>query len=326
MPLITQFNCFVCKYAVRLFFTFMFFKTVGLFAQELTPLQAQDYFSSPHSQSYHRQKVISTMKKEVNSYSERLHDLQKRFYQVFYGQDGNSSFDVPFKNTTDPPSFMPTNRQPVGTYLPPAEIVNEEKPGQKLAFEVDVSKDMTPGLEEGERFLGSGKGYWIIRTGLAYPYETHTGSSRGATKYRKYKTGFLLNASGGYAMDHWRFGAGIHFRRNLFHSSSYQGNPSQGYGSDKGASTFGALLDFVYSFPLLDSFYIEFSLGAGYGVAVVQDSLSGGSRYDPTFLLLPGIGGRWNFSSNYSFGFGYRYVREDEVPVHAFELGFAGKI
>ena len=40
-----------------------------------------------------------------------------------------------YKNTTDPPSFMPTNRPTRWDLLTPAEIVNEEKPGQKLAFE-----------------------------------------------------------------------------------------------------------------------------------------------------------------------------------------------
>ena len=319
---------FVSKLPFRLFFTFALFSQVGVRGQVLSPLQAQDYFESPHSQGYQRQKVITTMKKEVNSYSERLHDLQERFYQIFYGQDGNSSFDAPFKNTSIPsPAVVPMTK-PKGAYLPPEPIVYEESSGQQLAFEVDVSQGMNPRLEEGagDRFLGSGKGYWVIRSGLAYPYETQTGSTGGVTKYRKYKTGFLMNAVGGYAMNNWRFGAGVHFRRNLFHSSSYQGNSGKGFGSSKGATTFGALLDLGYHYPLLDDFDIILNFGAGYGVSVVQDSLSGDSRYDPTFLLLPGVGGRWNFSSNYSFDFGYRFVREDEVPVHAFELGFAGKI
>ena len=102
-----------------------------------------------------------------------------------------------------------------------------------------------------------------------------------------------MNAVGGYAMNRWRFGAGVHFRRNLFHSSSYQGNSGQGFGSSKGATTFGALLDLGYHYPLLDDFDIILSFGAGYGVSVVQDSLSGDSRYDPTSLLLPGSGGKY---------------------------------
>ena len=84
------------------------------------------------------------------------------------------------------------------------------------------------------------------------------------------------------------------------------------------------ILDLIILFS--DSFDFLVSLGLGYGVTVIEDSLSGNARYDPTFLLTPGVGGRWNFSTNYAFEFGYRYVREDEVPAHAFELGLSGKI
>jgi len=302
--------------------------SVSLSAQELAPTEVQDYFDTPHAQSYHRQKVITTMKKEVNSYSERLHDLQQRFYQIFYGQGEGDPFAAPFQQTSVPP--LPSTSKPAekGIYVPPKETEIEGIQSGKLAFEVDVSqgKNSVKQNETKERFLGSGKGYWVIRSGFAYPHEPQRGSFGGAEKYRKYKTGFLINAAGGYVINQVRIGLGVYYRRNSFHSSSYEGNPVQGFESGKGASTFAAYLDLGFDYPISDSFDFLVSLGLGYGVTVIEDSLSGNARYDPTFLLTPGVGGRWNFSTNYAFEFGYRYVREDEVPAHAFELGLSGKI
>ena len=298
-------------------------------AQPLASPQVQDYFESPHEKTYHRQKVITTMKREVNSYSERLHDLQNRFYKIFYGHEGSASFNAPFNNPEDP-QFLPLHQsEPKGTYVSPkdsAPVV--EAPEQKLAFEVDVSKGEIPesGTLAHDRFLGSGRGYWIIRSGLTLPYQTQRGSFGGAEKNRKYKPGILLQAIGGFTHENFRFGLGLHYRRNSFHSSSYVGSPSNVLGSDKGANTLGSFLDFGYKYPLLNSFDLMISFGLGYGVTIVQDSVSGDSRYDPTFLLSPGVGGKWNFSDRFSLDFGYRFLREDEVPVHVFEIGLAGQI
>ena len=298
-------------------------------AQPLASPEVHDYFGSPHEKTYHRQKVITTMKREVNSYSERLHDLQNRFYKIFYGQEDAASFNAPFKNPKDP-QFVPLRQsESKGTYLPPKDSVPVDMaPEQKLAFEVDVSKGAPPesrGVDQ-DRFLGSGKGYWVIRSGLTIPYQTNRGSFGGAEKYRKYKPGILLQAVGGVTYENFRFGLGLHYRRNSFHSSSYEGSPSDVLDSEKGASTLGSFLDFGYKYPLINSFDLMISLGLGYGVTIVQDSVSGDSRYDPTFLLSPGVGGEWNFSDRFSLDFGYRFLREDEAPVHVFEVGLAGQI
>ena len=98
----------------------------------------------------------------------------------FYGQDGNSSFDAPFKNTSIPsPKVVPMTK-PRGAYLPPEPKVYEESPGQQLAFEVDVSQGMNPRLEKATVSLGQVRDIDTC-SGLAYPYETQTGSTGGAT-------------------------------------------------------------------------------------------------------------------------------------------------
>jgi len=305
------------------FFSLVFSSTLS--AEALQAPTSQDYFDSPVEQSFHRQKVITTMKKEVNSYSERLHDLQDRFYRIFYGQEGASSHLAPFSDTSEPLAPILTNENTKGNYIDAVEPKKEGSPRSQLAFEVDAAEGKVPQAKE-ERFLGSGRGYWILRSGLLIPHSSNKSSSGSNVKYRKYNSGVLTELMVGAKIERIRIGAGVMFRFNSFHSSSYEANPGNHFESGNGSSTFGGCLEVCYYHAISKQFELFARMGLGYGVSVIEDSVSGNSRYDPTFILSPSVGGRWNFSDSLSLDFGYSYVHENEAPAHGLVLGLAGKI
>lgn len=301
------------------------------FGQALPVKPAQDYFDSPQGQSYHRQKVISTMKKEVNSYSERVHDLQSRFYEIFYGRDYDNSFDAPFQNTLNPEPPVRSEEKKLGHYVSPKEIVVEDSPSRQLAFEVDVLKDGQPDdpSSNGKRFLGGGNGYWILRPGMTFPHAERKGSYGGPVKFRKYKPGFSLDLAGGYTFDNLMLGVGGIFRRNEFDDESWEGVPGNRMNAGSSSMTLAGYVDLGISHNLSPRFDLLARLGLGYGVSIIEDfstslSTQDRTRYDPTFFGSVGLGARWRFSEKIVLDFGYRYLLEDETPAHCMEAGLAG--
>ena len=55
----------------------------GSFLAEEKPVS--DYFEKVDDRSFYQQQRIHGLKSELNNYSSRLHTLQQRFDQIFYG-------------------------------------------------------------------------------------------------------------------------------------------------------------------------------------------------------------------------------------------------
>ena len=62
----------------------------------LNARKVQDYFQDVESKSYYQQERIRSMKGEMNEYSERLHDLQEKFHNIFYGKSTDELHQDPF--------------------------------------------------------------------------------------------------------------------------------------------------------------------------------------------------------------------------------------
>ena len=124
----------------------------------------QDYFENVDDKSFYQSQSINGMKREINDYSERLHNLQTRFDEIFYGLSRGGSFQKPFdtellptrperKSLYDPkvsispglPSF--SNRGLVSPGRAPADLFEpeEQNPVNQLAFQVEAPGTYTEG-------------------------------------------------------------------------------------------------------------------------------------------------------------------------------------
>ena len=65
------------------------------------------YYENLDDKTYFHQRRIHGMKGELNDYSQKLHNLQQRFDQIFYGLSANRSFKTPFDVSNQPvrPSY-----------------------------------------------------------------------------------------------------------------------------------------------------------------------------------------------------------------------------
>ena len=58
---------------------------------------AYDYFDRIGDKSYYQQQKIDFMKDEMNDYSRRLHSLQEKFNQKFFGSGSGDGFKSLFQ-------------------------------------------------------------------------------------------------------------------------------------------------------------------------------------------------------------------------------------
>ena len=87
------------KKSLSLVLFFLLWANSTGFAQSSNGLGArkvQDYFQDVESKSYYQQERIRSMKGEMNEYSERLHSLQDKFQQIFYGRSTDELHQSPF--------------------------------------------------------------------------------------------------------------------------------------------------------------------------------------------------------------------------------------
>ena len=71
------------------------------------------YYENLDDKTYFHQRRIHGMKGELNDYSQKLHNLQQRFDQIFYGLSANQSFKTPFMF-------------PINPFAPPMPTVSRE--------------------------------------------------------------------------------------------------------------------------------------------------------------------------------------------------------
>ncbi|MEC9123175.1 MAG: hypothetical protein VX969_03440, partial [Verrucomicrobiota bacterium] len=91
-----------------------------------------DYYEDLDDKTYYHQKRIHGMKGELNNYSQKLHNLQKRFDEIFYGLSSQRKFSTPF-DLTNQPSRPESGRFEYNSTLPSIE---ERRPRASLIEEV----------------------------------------------------------------------------------------------------------------------------------------------------------------------------------------------
>ena len=288
------------------------------------------YYENLDDKTYFHQRRIHGMKGELNDYSQKLHNLQQRFDQIFYGLSANRSFKTPFSVSNQPvrPSYanrfegnltsgqsvtVPSNdfsRAPrVAEATPPSNL-------NQLAFNVDspgsprtAANGQVPSLLRAPVLAGSS--LFDLTPAVAIPSKTH----EGVDFKRKYDPGLAVSLAGGVKKDGFRFGLGALYKRNDFDSSSRDksGNPLT-----QESETFAAYLDLGYEFALVGRSMATLAWVWAIIVPTWRIPLS-----EPRTAFFPTgvIGLAYNFSDLVALRLGYRYFHEDEVPAHLAELG-----
>ena len=130
------------------------------FAQSPNGLGArkvQDYFQDVESKSYYQQERIRSMKGEMNEYSERLHSLQDKFQQIFYGKSTDELHQSPFGEKEKISYPQRKYREPmpeVESIVPPTKPASSfQSRSNQLAFRVDEPKTTPP--QDEQRVSGS---------------------------------------------------------------------------------------------------------------------------------------------------------------------------
>ena len=289
------------------------------------------YYENLDDKTYFHQRRIHGMKGELNDYSQKLHNLQQRFDQIFYGLSANNTFKTPFDVSNQPVRPSRSGRfdgnltsgqgvaspQNAFSRVPLAPETSPPPGPNQLAFNVDSSRGSSSGGETESSFSPSNSGprglgvYLILTPGSTFPAKTH----KGAVLKRKYDPGLAVSLSSGIKKDGFRFGLGALYKRNDFDPSSRDevNNPLT-----HGSETFAAYLDLGYQFALIGSLDGYLGLGLGYYRSYLEDPLE---RTKDGFLATGAIGLAYNFSDLVALRLGYRYFHEEEVPAHIAEIG-----
>lgn len=293
------------------------------------------YYEDLDDKTFYHQRRIHGMKGELNNYSEKLHNLQARFDQIFYGLTAENSFTTPFDVSNQParpsrprrPAFEynATNPATSNAYAGPGVQANKAFSlpqtvitSNTLAFNVDspgqssINDRPTSVFSKGISSGGALGTYLIVTPGVSFPHKTH----KTTQSYRKYDPGFAVSLAGGFKKDGFRFGLGTSYGRNSFHESSQQ-KPSMAPLTQE-SETFTVYLDFGYEFALVGSLEGYLGTGLGYYLSRIEDPLS---RDDRGFYATGSIGLAYNFADAFALRLGYRYHHEEEVPAHLAELG-----
>jgi len=301
------------KKSLSLVLFFLLWANSTGFAQSPNGLGArkvQDYFQDVESKSYYQQERIRSMKGEMNEYSERLHSLQDKFQQIFYGRSADELHQSPFgeKEKISYPkrkyrepmpeveSIVPT-KKPASSFQsrsnqlafrveqpksPPAEakepISLPESPNSTFEDDPIVYSEEPildqPVIYESETDSESG-GYFILRPGVVFPYEkktTHRTSS--AVKHRKYDPGLMVSLSGGYRWNGWTLGGGMLYRQNKYDSESFEtvdGVNNESFADGSKSMSIAGFIEGGYTHSFNHLFGIYGNIGLGYGVSVVED-------------------------------------------------------
>ena len=293
------------------------------------------YYEDLDDKTFYHQRRIHGMKGELNNYSEKLHNLQARFDQIFYGLTAKNSFSTPFDVSNQPAmprrprrpafEFNATNAPAASSYAEPGLqakqafsspqtvitsntlAFNVDSPGQSSSNDRPTSV-FSPGSSSGGP-LGT---YLIVTPGVSFPHKIH----KTAQSYRKYDPGLAVSLAGGFKREGFRFGLGTSYGRNSFHESSHE-KPSMATLTQE-SETFTAYLDLGYEFALVGSLEGYLGTGLGYYLSRIEDPLS---RDDRGFYATGSVGLAYHFSDAFALRLGYRYHHEEEVPAHLAELG-----
>ena len=221
----------------------------GSFLAEEKPVS--DYFEKVDDRSFYQQQRIHGLKSELNNYSSRLHTLQQRFDQIFYGLSSQGKHSTPFElsnspqkpvyqqrtyesNYSTPATFTPSpTPRPFAPQSVPQELQEQQQPVRsqtnQLAFSVDAPGKYSKGGKVASLFdpeqasRGSLGGYLVISPGFSIPFKTHEGDpSVHKSRHRKYDPGVSVNIAGGLEKNPFRVGVGVSYKRHSLDDDSYE--------------------------------------------------------------------------------------------------------
>jgi len=319
-----------------------------------------DYFDSVDDKSFYQRQRIHGMKREINEYSERLHNLQSRFDEIFYGLSRGNSFNKPFNTNVTPsrppksdlyePSVQSTYAPPTSRGALPDVNIDEplfssppsdssdlfepevQNPVNQLAFQVEAPGSYTKDGKtkslfnpEDHKSPGAWGKYFILTPGYAIPYKIHKPSVPIQNKetYRRYDPGVSILVSGGFEKNNFRFGLGGLYKKHRHHETSYEFNTA--YPGPSHRKYFkNSAESFAGFLDLGYEFQVWGKLGAyiGAGLGYYLSIIEDPrERKDHGFFATGNIGVAYNFNEMIALRLGYRYLHEEEVPAHVAELG-----
>jgi opacity protein-like surface antigen len=321
------------------------FLTVKVFGQSVSNQQyttiseksVTDYYSGMDDKSSVQKYKIKNLKGELNNYSGRLFDLQKRFDQIFYGLSTSGNHRKPFdmserqkENLSKRKYWYDSN---FTRFQDRSDLANETtlasfpvKESQVFQDRIEVEStipippvenklETVPVIEESNGF---GK-YFILHPGVAFPFKVHNESPDVGEARREYVPGVSLNLATGIEGETFNFGLGAQFKRNSLDTASYYNDPNLGSESISGKShTFAIYLDMGFKAEINQHLKAYFGTGLGYYNTRYHGHIK---DYDDGLYGTGTIGLEWLLSESIKFRFGYRYAHEEEVPSHICEAG-----
>lgn len=329
----------------RTTFFLTIFLTVKVFGQSVSNQQyttiseksVTDYYSGMDDKSSVQKYKIKNLKGELNNYSGRLFDLQKRFDQIFYGLSTSGNHRKPFdlsesqkENLSKRKYWYDSNftrfqdRSDLARETTTASFPEKEIPVFQKQVEVE-STIPTPPVENKleavpvvEASNGFGK-YFILHPGVAFPFKVHNESPEPGEARREYVPGVSLNLATGIEGETFNLGLGVQFKRNSLDTASFYNDPILGAESIAGKShTFAFYLDMGFKAEINQHLKAYFGTGLGY----YNTRYNGHHKdYDDGLYGTGAIGLEWLLSEAIKFRFGYRYAHEEEVPSHICEAG-----
>ena len=283
-----------------------------------------EYYSSVDQKSHFQKHKIHNLKDELNNYSGRLHNLQKRFDEIFYGLSTKGEHAKPFNLD----SLRASRNNQKRDYRYESNASSFSSPRQNL-FSADSTvgepstnqptRDLGAPTDEGEQGFSDGKSgrfgrYLIISPGASFPFKQHESESGATPSLRKYVPGFSTNLATGFETDSYRIGLGAMYRTNSHDGESY-------YGSDQlseSSSSLACYLDLGYKTALNEHLDAYFGIGLGYYQTKSKIPMT---LKDNGFYGTGSVGLSWNLSEIFAFRLGYRYSHDEEVPSHIGEVG-----
>ena len=288
-----------------------------------------DYYDKMDDKSFYQQKRIYGMKGELNNYSEKLHDLQERFDQIFYGLSAQGNFKTPFDVSNQPRRPVIEKKLTVDSKVTRSvtddpvvidDSIEPVKNENQLAFKVNSPGTFTKDNEVVSTFIprdrSNGPGFYLfLSPGIAFPHKIH----KNPISYKRYDPGFSTNISGGITINGFKVGVGGIYKFNSFHKTSKFHTPLINLTGQ--SETFAGYLDIGYDLNVFSSLDAYLGLGVGYYLSLIDDKRNLSARQEHDIFLTASTGLKWRFNQIVALSLGYRYFYEKEVPAHLGEFG-----
>mgnify|MGYP001161555301 FL=1 len=292
------------------------------------------YYSSVDQKSNYQKHKIHNLKDELNNYSGRLHNLQKRFDEIFYGLSSKSKHSKPFGMNEPPGKPNQTRKYWYETNASNYVMPSGKRGGNSEQEELKAQNEETSNANvKGKDFTESSVveptrskvfkpidfryrvgNYLIVSPGVAFPFKGHRSNDGGVDSYRKYVPGFTANIATGFERGPYRFGIGTMYRTNSHDGESFHGFDQL---SEKSHS-YAGYLDLGYKANLNYRLDAYFGIGLGY----YQSSVNIPHKVkEQGFYGTGSLGLSWNLTELFAFRVGYRYAHDEEVPTHIGEVG-----